>query len=98
MKVRAKRLGISVFLTITNLILGLMVAMTSSIRVSVYHCNSLDVITDMMVVFISSHNKIFLSFLKAEISYGFSTFSTYVYIGKIFSGLAIVALLVSETW
>jgi hypothetical protein len=73
-------------------------AMRAAVRVSIYQGDSLNVITDMMIVFVSSHNEVLLSLLHPEIADGLSAFPANVDVCEVFLRLAVLALLLGKTW
>jgi hypothetical protein len=52
-------------LSIIELILRLMDSILPRIGVSINECDSLNIVTDMMIVLVSPHNEIFLCFFEA---------------------------------
>ena len=73
-------------------------AMRAAVRVSIYQGDSLNIITDMMIVFVSSHNEVLLSLLDPEIANGLRAFPANVDVCEVFLGLAVLALLLGKTW
>ena len=75
-----------------------MIAMRSAVWVPIYQSNPLDIIANMMIVLVSPHNEVFLCLLDAEVSDWFGPLTTYINVSKVLFGLAVLALLVSQTW
>ena len=75
-----------------------MTSMRTAVWISIYQSDSLNIIADMMIVFISSHNEILLCLLDPEVSNGLGALSTYIDVCEILFGLAVLTLLISQTW
>lgn len=88
-------------LSIVNLILWLMSSVSviaASVRVSIDKCNPLNIVADMMIILVSTHNKVLLSLLEAEVPNWLGTFTTDVDVSKVLFRLTVRALLVSKAW
>lgn len=94
LKIRTYRLWI----TVTNIVSRLILSMLTTIRISINQSDSLDVIANMMIVFVTSHNQVFFSFLDPKVTNWLSSITRYVYIGQILFWLSICALLISKAW
>ena len=75
-----------------------MTSMRTAIWISIYQSDSLNIIADMMIVFISSHNEILLCLLDPEVSNWLGSLSTNIDVCEILFRLAVLTLLVSQTW
>ena len=75
-----------------------MTSMRAAVWISIYQSDSLNIIADMMIVFISSHNEILLCLFDPEVSNGLGALSTNIDVCEILFGLAVLTLLVSQTW
>ena len=67
------------------------------VGVSINESDSLNIVTDMMIVLVSPHDEIFLGLFEAQVSDWLGSLPTDVDIGKVFLRLTVLALLVSET-
>jgi hypothetical protein len=74
-----------------------MTCILTRVGVSVNESDPLNIVTDMMIVFVSPHDEIFLSLFEAQVSDWLGALSANVDICKVFLRLTILALLVSET-
>lgn len=87
------------FPAITDLIVRLMITIRATsiigIGVSIYQCNPLNIVADMMIVLVSSHNEVFLGLLETEIPHRFRPLPTYVDVSEVLPRLTIQTLLVS---
>lgn len=83
--------------SVVYLIVWLMIRISlSSIGISIDQCNSLNVVANMVIIFVSPHNKIFLCLFKSQVADRFGTLSADIDICKVFPRLAIDTLLICK--
>jgi hypothetical protein len=86
LEIGAHRVRVVCSFSVVNLIVWLMIGIARScIGIPVDQGNSLNVIANMMIVFVSSHNQVFLGLFKAQVTDRLGTLPADIDISKVFS-------------
>lgn len=76
----------------------LTVRIARRMRVSIDKCNSLNVITYMMIVFVSAHYQVLFGFFEAQVPNRLGPVPSDVDVGEVLARLAVRLLLLRQTW
>ncbi len=76
----------------------LTVRIARRVRVSIDKCISLNVITYMMIVFVSAHYQVLFGFFKAQVPNRLGPVPSDVDVGEVLARLAVRLLLLRQTW